>query len=87
MPDNLMLTPEEAAEKLSDYLDYLKRAPADLAIWIPMKSAIDALRKQIPVKMDEVHFDLWICPVCEDNIYGIQGKYCPNCGQALAWGE
>ena len=49
------------------------------------KTAIEALKKQIPAKMDELQSDLWICPACAKQIYGVKGVYCHNCGQALEW--
>lgn len=27
----------------------------------------------------------WICPTCDNHIIGIQGNYCPICGQRLEW--
>lgn len=38
------MTTREAGEALRDYLSYLKCAPADLAIWEPLKMAINALQ-------------------------------------------
>ena len=49
------------------------------------KTAIKALRKQIPIKMSQLQADLWICPACCEQIYGIEGKFCPNCGQRIDW--
>lgn len=59
--------------------------------------AIKALEKQIPKnpigKIDPMFGDSYIvCPNCENTVivnpftHSIF-KHCPNCGQALAWGE
>ena len=49
------------------------------------KITVAALKKQIPIKADEDD----CCPLCntygkDDN--GVEGYYCPNCGQRLKWG-
>lgn len=61
--------------------------------------AIKALEKQIPKKPDfegdgyddkgSIIYDTWICPCCEERyeVYYDNYKHCPNCGQALDWGE
>ncbi len=59
----------------------------------------EALEKQIPGKPDisgdscdkdgNLIYDTYICPNCRKN-YEIEYEkydYCPNCGQALDWGE
>lgn len=46
--------------------------------------AISALEKQIPKKPDKDD----CCPICDTyckDDCGIEGDYCPNCGQALLW--
>lgn len=62
------------------------------------KAIVEALQKQIPKK---VEVKRWMCTECEcgyefskhhgDGYYSIpytkQTKYCPNCGQALDWGQ
>ena len=57
-----------------------------------------AIEKQIPKKprfegdgywRGELVYDTWICPNC-DTDYEVgtdTHKYCPNCGQAIDWGE
>ena len=50
------------------------------------KSAIAALEKQIPKKVDRVGNK---CPVCKCYLASelIGDKYCFNCGQAIDWSE
>lgn len=60
--------------------------------------ACEALEKQIPKKPNlegdgywngQLVYDTWICPCCEKG-YEVDYEeydYCPNCGQALDWGE
>lgn len=52
--------------------------------------AIQALEKQIPKKITEIHCDEYYCPNCgsENNCdqYVVSDKYCPKCGQALYFG-
>lgn len=50
--------------------------------------AMEALRKQIPMEVKEIHVDEYFCPACgEQNNCGdiclIGDSYCPKCGQAL----
>ena len=70
-----------------------------LDISIALETAIEALKKQIPRKPIDVCTPVvtWgLCPICkgELNKLGNQPnrvfentKYCPDCGQALDWGE
>lgn len=51
-----------------------------------LNNAIKALEKQKAKKVDEDD----CCPLCrtygkDDN--GVEGLYCPNCGQKLDWGN
>lgn len=54
-----------------------------------LKMAYEALDKQIPMEVKEVHVDDYICPACgEENNCGdgpglIGGYYCPVCGQRI----
>ncbi len=50
--------------------------------------AIEALKKQIPMRVKDIHVDEYFCPACgEQNNCGdiclIGDSYCPECGQAL----
>lgn len=51
--------------------------------------AIHCMRKQIPMKVEEIHVDEYICPACGNkNVCGdgpgmIGDRYCPVCGQAI----
>ena len=49
--------------------------------------AMDALEKQIPMKVTDIHVDEYYCPACgaENNCdQGIvEDKFCPVCGQAI----
>lgn len=48
---------------------------------------IKALRKQIPMKVREIHVDEYICPCCLEengcNDAKVNDAYCPKCGQRL----
>ena len=49
---------------------------------------LDALIKQIPMKVEEIHVDEYRCPACgAENTCGdislIGDSYCPECGQAI----
>lgn len=51
------------------------------------RNCIEALEKQIPMKVDEIHVDEYFCPACgaenncEDGVVG--DKFCPECGQTI----
>lgn len=59
--------------------------------------AIKALEKQIPKRAISTYIGNYKCPTCEnyiditdDDLYVyeiVPLEYCPNCGQALDWGE
>lgn len=69
--------------------------PLDYAVAFEM--AIKALEKQIPKRAISTYIGDYKCPTCENYIeitdddlyvYKIEPpEYCPNCGQALDWGE
>ena len=48
---------------------------------------IKALKKQIPMKVCEIHVDEYICPNCLEengcNDAEVSDEYCPKCGQRL----
>lgn len=52
------------------------------------KLAIDALKKQIPENVVNIHVDEYVCPICGSENTGcndkiVKDRYCPNCGQRL----
>lgn len=53
--------------------------------------AITALKKQIPMKIKEVHVDEYFCPACgsENNCNDkiVAHKFCNECGQAFDLSE
>ena len=90
------MTPNEAIE-------IIKIAIADVELNYPLdysiafEKAIEALEKQIPKRAISTYKENYKCPTCEsyiditdDDLYVyeiIPPAYCPNCGQALDWGE
>lgn len=64
----------------------------------PTGTAKTAMEKQIAKKPciegdgywnGELVYDTWVCPNC-DTDYEVEAdkyNYCPNCGQAIDWGE
>lgn len=70
-------------------IEIIKAAQAEVEWNYPMDYAaafdvaIDALKKQIPMKpIDEG----WLyCPICEKDILLEGYKFCPNCGQKICW--
>lgn len=63
-----------------------------------LATAIYALNNRVPLKPTleadgyadgELAYDIWRCPGC-DTAYEVETekyKHCPNCGQAIDWGE
>lgn len=49
----------------------------------------EAVEKQEPMKVKEVHVDEYYCPACGSENCCDQGivedRYCPYCGQAIQW--
>lgn len=52
---------------------------------------MEALEKQIPMEVTDVHVDEYYCPACgaENGCCDgrVEDNYCPRCGQALRWEE
>lgn len=59
--------------------------------------AVEAMRKQIPKELiaegdgyadGEMVYDSFYCPFCDYHMEDYEvNNYCPNCGQAIYWGE
>lgn len=53
-----------------------------------LTKGIEALEKRIPMKVEEIHVDEYVCPACgAENLNGDFKKicyhFCPMCGQAI----
>lgn len=60
--------------------------PVDKDTRKALQTAMKALEKQIPTKIEEIHEEEYICPSCgEENSYflWVTEKYCPECGQRI----
>ena len=92
------MTPKEAISTLELAISEVEwNYPLDISV--ALETAMEALKKQIPRKPIDVCTPVvtWgLCPICkgELNKLGNQPnrvfkgtKYCPDCGQALEWGE
>lgn len=87
------MTPQEAIEIIKN------GNPSAQETLRARKMAVSALEKQIPKKPNyegdgydengELIYDTWICPCCEHKYEVDYDDYtfCPNCGQALDWGD
>ena len=97
------MKPSEAIEKLKDILEEATETEYAVCYVTscdeePLRMAIEALEKQIPKSMDlegdgyadgVMIYDTWICPCCS-KAYEVDYdnyKYCPECGQAIDWGD
>ena len=81
------MTPQEAIEILqTTVVTTTTKEQADKYREAIMQ-AREALEKQIPKKIKEVHVDEYFCPACwaENNCCQgiVEDEFCPNCGQAL----
>ena len=52
-----------------------------------LEKAMQALKKQIPMEITEVHVDEYYCPACRsENVCDqlmVTDNYCPMCGQKI----
>ena len=67
---------------------------------VAIEMAINALKKQIPMKPDCIEDKMWCCPVCDNHLLPKWVKYptelmpkteglphCMSCGQKIDWNE
>ena len=54
----------------------------------------ELVKKETPIQVivnwfgqDDEDYYSYFCPMCNNDLYGEEEKYCPNCGQKLDWFE
>lgn len=74
-----------------DFMARIFQEPLREAEDYTIEEAIEALEKQIPLRVEEVHTDEYFCPACGAenccNDGTVEDKYCPECGQAIYQGN
>lgn len=98
------MKPEESVKTLQERIDLIEQdwshMPEIVEYQKALERAVQALKKQIPRKVDnlsEMYMDFGTgkkikvgaygnCPNCKYNI-DIVSKYCTRCGQKLDWSE
>lgn len=73
------------------YIRSCRKAEIDCTVTIDKKKThliLNALSKQIPMKVKEIHVDEYVCPACgAEKLNGDFKKicyhFCPMCGQAI----
>ena len=77
-------------ERVISYIKSCRDAGIDVTITIDEKRShliLNALQKQIPREVIDVHVDEYYCPACGSENNCDQGfvndKFCPVCGQAI----
>ena len=72
---------------ISDAIEELNSFPVEDATYAAAQMGVKALKKQIPMKVCEIHVDEYICPNCLEengcNDAEVSDEYCPKCGQRL----
>lgn len=96
------MTPKEAIKRIENHNEIHSRNEKHFAVHITeaLNMAVEALQKRIPEKVNlqgdgyadgELVYDYAECPACgcdfEEETNGWGCKFCPDCGQALDWGE
>ena len=80
----------EAVQRLDDaicceIIEIAKEAGVTQLILLDKEAITSALKKGMPMEPLD---DGWLyCPVCHRDVLMDKPKYCPDCGQALDWGE
>ena len=82
------LTIEESLKREEERIFPSDMSEQTLLAVVHSRNCIEALKKQIPMKVEEIHVDEYFCPACgaQNNcgdICLIGDSYCPECGQAL----
>lgn len=51
------------------------------------KASIEAIERNIPIKIKQNKYNVYFCPVCKNSAWQIrdQSKFCFRCGQKLDW--
>lgn len=61
--------------------------PIDKDTKIALSMAMNALAKQIPMEIKDIHVDEYYCPACGSenncNQKSVTDKYCSQCGQKI----
>ncbi len=72
---------------ISEAIEELNSFPVADETYAAAQMGIKALKKQIPMKVREIHVDEYICPCCLEengcNELEVTDEYCPKCGQRL----
>lgn len=74
-------------KKAIKYLKFLKNQNNTPSIDIKLCTAVEALEKQVPMKVKRVcdYYDSFkYCPCCDCNVRR-EMTFCQECGQALDW--
>ena len=86
------MTTDEAIKYLKNEANY-QMCKGEYELENALGLAIEALKKQKPVKPIETWYDSFVCPICNGfttcqkwkngNPYNAEFEYCPTCGQKL----
>lgn len=81
---------EDAVQQLNHIKNFIgyEKTPMVITMIDSIDIAIDALKKQTPMRGYYEYDDEFTCPACnyeEDGANVIHTKFCPECGQKLCW--
>lgn len=81
---------KDAKYSLEIMIEEVKNKYISPEIKYAFNASIEALEKQIPMMAYFEYDDEFVCPACDfkDDGYDVKTlKVCPECGQALKWGD
>ena len=80
----------DEVKRVISYIRSCREAGIDATITIDKSRShliLNALQKQIPMTIEEIHVDEYYCPACgaENGCDAgvVEDNFCPECGQAL----
>ena len=80
----------DEVKRVINYIRSCREARIDATITIDKSRShliLNALQKQIPMEITDIHVDEYYCPACGAengcNDGTVEDKFCPECGQAL----
>lgn len=82
----ILRNPDDFFHHMNGHITELSFVLASFEVSTNTEQIIDALKKQIAIRAKEDNFCL-LCDMYLKDDNGVEGEYCPNCGQRYTWDD